>query len=74
MLTWNRGQGQVQYWNEIAAWAVETFGLPGDRYITDLNINDMTWWFRTSEDRLIFILKNGKARCMSFDKLTKEQC
>jgi hypothetical protein len=36
---------------------MEMFGLPGDRYITDANVNDMTWWFRNEQDALLMTLK-----------------
>jgi hypothetical protein len=42
---------------------METFGLPGNRYITDANVNDMTWWFRTEQDALLMTLKFSEAVC-----------
>jgi hypothetical protein len=47
----------MRVWNEICADAVELFGLPGDRYMTQPNINDMTWYFRSEADALLFKLK-----------------
>ena len=44
-------------WNEICADAVELFGLPGQRYITDIGGNCMDWIFRDPKDALIFKLK-----------------
>ena len=44
-------------WNEICAQGVELFGLPGDRYITDVTADHMTWIFREPHDALLFRLK-----------------
>ena len=44
-------------WNEVVANAVELFGLPGDRYITDVNENSMTWSFDDHRDAMLFQLK-----------------
>ena len=63
-IDWGRRMNQMEQWDDVAIWGVEHFGLPGDRYVTDVNINDMTWWFRTEQDRLIFVLRNGQARCI----------
>ena len=41
---------------------VEVFGLPGDRYITDVNVDDMTFWFRDHRDALLFKLSHGHSR------------
>jgi len=38
---------------------VQVFGVPGDRYITDVNVNDMTFWFRDHRDALLFKLSHG---------------
>jgi hypothetical protein len=27
----------------------------------------MTWWFGTADDRLIFVLRNGTAKCLNAD-------
>ena len=54
-------------WEEVACWAIEVYGLPGSRFVTDVNINDMTWWFRDPEDRTFFILKNGRRGCTQLE-------
>ena len=46
-------------WNEICAWAVDHFGLPGDRYKTEIDENQMTWAFVDKEDQLLMILAWG---------------
>lgn len=50
-------------WNDIATWGIETFGLPGDRYITDFDTDNMTWWFKDPRDQTLFVLRNGFAKC-----------
>jgi hypothetical protein len=49
------------WWNETCAIVVEVFGLPGARYITDVTINNMTFWFRDHRDALLFKLCHGHA-------------
>ena len=61
---WGRRFSNEQQWDEVAVWTLEFFGLPGDRYITDVNVNDMTWWFRDAKDQTLFVLRNGQARCI----------
>ena len=63
-LAWGRPYDTITKWDEVSIWGIETFGLPGTRYITDININEMVWWFRDPQDRLLFVLRNGQARCI----------
>ena len=44
-------------WDEICYKTIELFGLPGDRYITDISYKWMDWIFRDAKDALIFNLK-----------------
>ena len=44
-------------WNEICAQVVEQFGLPGDRYVTEVGMFDMAFIFRDPQDLLLFKLK-----------------
>lgn len=46
-------------WNEICAWAVERFGLPGDRYRTEISTEHMTWYFNDIRDKIIFTVAWG---------------
>ena len=57
IVPWSSQMDTVSAWNEICAQAMEMFGLPGDRYITDANVNDMTWYFRDEQDALLMTLK-----------------
>jgi hypothetical protein len=57
VIPWSSKLDTVTAWNEICAEGMELFGLPGNRYITDANVNDMTWWFRDPKDALLMTLK-----------------
>jgi hypothetical protein len=57
VIGWSRNLDTMFMWNELCADAMEIFGLPGDRYITDVNVNDMTWYFRNKQDALLMALK-----------------
>ena len=57
VVPWSAQLDTVSAWNEICAQGMEMFGLPGDRYITDANVTDMTWWFRNEQDALLMTLK-----------------
>jgi hypothetical protein len=57
VVPWSSKLDTVSAWNEICAQGMEMFGLPGNRYITDANVNDMTWWFRNEHDALLMTLK-----------------
>lgn len=69
VLAWGR-EPQVLQLQEISIWVTEFYGLPGDRYLVDINIDDMTFWFRDQQDRMIFVLRNGTARCIQLDQTT----
>jgi hypothetical protein len=47
-------------WDQVTAEAVELFGLPGDRYITDISEEQMTWSFCSAQDAVLFQLKFGE--------------
>jgi hypothetical protein len=53
----------VLSWDRICTDAIELFGLPGQRYITDLGGNSMDWIFRDSRDAVLFKLKFGEVVC-----------
>jgi hypothetical protein len=54
-IPWKSGD-TVSNWNDICAWAVETFGLPGDKFITHPTEDYMDFMFRNSEDAVHFSL------------------
>ena len=44
-------------WDEICIWAIDQFGLPGDRYTTSPTENYMDFHFRNEQDAVFFGLK-----------------
>ena len=49
----------MEKWNEICAWTIEHFGLPGIRYQTEVGTERMTWYFQDEQDRLVMIIAWG---------------
>ena len=60
-----------QKWNEVCAWAVERFGLPGDRFQTHANDNYMDFVFNSNKDALLMALM-WNAPIVPNDDLTVE--
>lgn len=58
-IMWGPGAESEDAWNDISIWCVETYGLPGDRYITDISAEHMTWFFKTDQDAVFMKLKYG---------------
>ena len=56
-IRWGRGADTMDYWDQLSISSIELFGLPGDRYITDITAEHMTWFFRDKQEALIFKLK-----------------
>lgn len=46
-------------WNQVTARALEQFGLPGDRYITNLTQEFMEYHFRDPHDATLFVLEHS---------------
>lgn len=60
-IPWSRERDNVAAWNEICAWAIERFGLPGDRFQTHANVNYMDFVFESNKDALMMALMwNGQ--------------
>lgn len=55
-INWQRNFDNKQTWCDVSAWAVERFGLPGDRYICHANVNYMEFIFDEPKDALIMSL------------------
>lgn len=54
---WGQGADTIEYWNEMCMASIDMFGCPGDRYVTDIGADAMTWSFQSEQDALIFRLK-----------------
>ena len=46
-------------WNETCAWAIEKFGLPGDRYVTHATEEYLDFYFVDERDAILFELARG---------------
>jgi len=46
-------------WNETCAWAIEKFGLPGDKYETHVTEDYMDFYFVDERDAILFELVCG---------------
>jgi hypothetical protein len=54
---WKREYDNNTMWNEVCAWAIEYFGLPGERFITHANVHYMEFVFEDSKDALMMSLR-----------------
>ncbi len=61
-ISWSIGDGYGDSWNEICAQVIEKFGLPGDRYTTEISSNWMIFYFREAEDLLMAKLTLGETQ------------
>lgn len=52
-IPWNEKLNSMPKWNQICASIVEKFGLPGDRYTTELTEDYMNFNFRDDRDGLL---------------------
>ena len=51
--------GNITKWNETCAWAIEQFGLPGDKYETHSTEDYMDFYFTDERDAILFELARG---------------
>jgi hypothetical protein len=54
-IPWKMGD-TVTNWDETCAWAVEKFGLPGDKFITHPTLEYMDFFFKDRDDAIHFSL------------------
>jgi hypothetical protein len=47
----------MENWNDACAWAMEQFGLPGDRFQTELTADWMKFKFNSPYDATIMALR-----------------
>jgi hypothetical protein len=55
-IPWTIKTDNGSYWNEVCAWAIERYGLPGNRFQTQANIDYMDFSFNDDKDALMFSL------------------
>ena len=70
-IAWSREFDNNEKWNNVCAWAVEHFGLPGDRFQTHANVNYMDFIFISNKDALMMALM-WNASIVPDDDLTVE--
>jgi hypothetical protein len=54
-ISWKHGD-EISNWNEKCVYALENFGLPGDRFITHCNEDYMEFIFKKEVDAIHFAL------------------
>jgi hypothetical protein len=70
-IPWDRNYDNEHRWNEVCAWAIEYFGLPGDRFLTHANVHYMDFIFKSNKDALIMALQ-WNAEIVPDEQLTVE--
>lgn len=55
-IAWERNNEPTD-WNETCAWALEQFGLPGDRFTTHPTEDYMDFVFKEEQDSILFALR-----------------
>ena len=70
-IPWTVRSDNEIYWNEVCAWAIERFGLPGDKFVTSANTNYMDFVFENNKDALMMALM-WNARIVPNEELTIE--
>jgi hypothetical protein len=55
-IPWKEGD-TITKWNETCAWAMEKFGLPGDKYSTHPTEGYMDFYFQDEKDAIHFSLR-----------------
>jgi hypothetical protein len=56
-IPWCDQDGNIAPWDVICVWALETFGLPGDRFTTHPTEDYMDFVFYSKQDAEIFTLR-----------------
>lgn len=58
-IPWKTSDTLPPTWNETCAWAIEQFGLPGNRFTTHLKEDYMYFHFKDEKDAILFELRWG---------------
>lgn len=70
---WENPYNRDHQWNELLAWTVETYGLPGERVSFHPTAEFMDFTFNEENDALMFQLKTGGVR-RSENDITIDWC
>ena len=60
---WSERMRPTTAWDDVCIYAIEHYGLPGEKYITDISVDRMVWSFRDSRDALMFKLRWSEVAC-----------
>jgi hypothetical protein len=58
-IVWKLGEDNSTWWNQAAIWIIEEYGLPGDRYSTELTEDYLIYKFLVQEDAAMTALRWG---------------
>ena len=56
-LDWRQGTDTSEAWNDICIWAIEQFGLPGNRFTWHAKHDCMLFDFTDEQDAIHFMLR-----------------
>jgi len=56
-LEWTKGRDSIPIWDEICIWAIEKFGLPGDKFTWHPTEDYMIFDFVDERDAVHFMLR-----------------
>lgn len=56
-LEWRQGRDNSDAWNDICAWAIEKFGLPGNKFEWHPTEDYMDFYFYDEKDAIHFMLR-----------------
>jgi hypothetical protein len=59
VLEWAKNRDSIPIWDEICAWAIENFGLPGNRFEWHPTEDYMEFLFYDEKDAIHFELRWG---------------
>jgi hypothetical protein len=57
-IPWQKGD-TINNWDETCIWAMEHFGLPGDKFTTHATEDYMDFYFDNEHDAILFELSCG---------------
>ena len=55
--TWTSLANREEQWNDVSAWAIEHFGLPGGKFTCRVTTANLEFWFRDEADALMFQIR-----------------
>jgi hypothetical protein len=56
---WSLGQDTDVWWNNVCTWVIDTYGLPGENYVTELSQHHMIFKFKEKEHAMVTALRWG---------------